>query len=1131
MPTFARVVAQFGADTTRFTDAVDRSAASMDAAVTRIDAALAKMSASTATHSATAAKSLNAFQQAAQNITSGIQAAVGFGLALAGVNGILDITRKTLDLVGDSIIGQNSKIQDATTTFIAFTGSVATANAIVADLRQNANITPFRTEDVITSGRALINAARGSREELMLLVGTAEKLAALVPEQGLRGAAFSLSEAMAGQYRSIRERFRISLQEIQAYQSQGMTALEAINAALEKRGGATLVEQLSRTWTGLSTTIGSFFDMVRQRAGQGIFNQIAEQALHFVQVLDLSNQQGFGQRLLQQAQQMGAVLGALFQRLSAQIARLGVNFLNMLQPGLGDRFAKEWEEASQRAGKAAEEAQAQAAQRAAEQAAKAGESVKRAFTLADAEAQFQAIGMDLQRLGGLSSQVEMAMKPIQERLDAIKVQSTGVQIEADRTRLSYDQQLAPLERQLRNIQSRRNEALELSRLQMESEAAENTLADAGLRRLQAQQALVDARLNEIRAQQEGIVLDSSIARMRERLGANIDPNAPGLTTRQRLLALELQAMEAQRESNRLGQQISPIAQAAQARDLELQNRKEVADAQQRIFDVGKQIESLHPEIQAGLLKNEETNAVALLDIQLRQYKLRSDTLQLELDQWKNLDDRIKLAIAEAQTMAPIQPKVDPVDEANAKALNDQMNKIGQEMADHLQKAFGIWVEQHFGPDTGPTFKHLGTVLGEAMASTFLPAFISGIGTAIDDALTERFGEPGSLGRNILKRLGIDFRAGAREPQGPPTLVPVPDEPGVYTRQPPAITKPGAVEPQVGPPGGARLSPEEVNPPPPNPEVAPPPRLLPQGEAAPPPTTTRLLPQGQAATAEAPPEVAPPAPAAVAPSPPSPPLTGIAALEARDQGGPLTARQRLEQVSVELPDDLRQMIQARLRAVGDAGAEAFVQALRAGNQEAAQAALGLGASAVDAISQQLGVASPSRVFRRIGQDTAAGFIQGFRSTDDDVRTAIEESLRRATDAAEMTIRPIIAPEVQPTLLPPESATPTPTPTPTPFLTAPQMVLPTPAEPVLAATQPAPPEATPTMAVGGAITITATANVASGAVVLPGGGDGATREETEESLHTMLNGALRSWAQTRVDVHSRASANTQGARRVQ
>jgi hypothetical protein len=579
MPTFARVVAQFGADTQAFTAAVQQSSASMDQAVQKIDAALQRMSQSTRTHSQSSASSLNAFQQAAGNIATGIQAATGFGLALIGINGILDVTRKTLDLVGDSIIGQNSKIQDATTTFIAFTGSVATANAIVADLRQNANITPFRTEDVITSGRALINAARGSREELMLLVGTAEKLAALVPEQGLRGAAFSLSEAMAGQYRSIRERFRISLQEIQAYQSQGMTALEAINAALEKRGGATLVEQLSRTWTGLSTTIGSFFDMVRQRAGQGIFNQIADQAQHFVQVLDLSNQQGFGQRLLQQAQQIGAVLGALFQRLSAQIARLGVAFLNMLEPGLGDRFAKEWEEASQRAGKAAEEAQAQAAQRAAEQAAKAGEAVKRAFTLADAEAQFQAIGMDLQRLGGLSSQVEMAMKPIQERLDAIKVQSTGVQIEADRTRLSYDQQLAPLERQLRNIQSRRNEALELSRLQMESEAAENTLADAGLRRLQAQQALVDARLNEIRAQQEGIVLDSSIARMRERLGANIDPNAPGLTTRQRLLALELQAMEAQRESNRLGQQISPIAQAAQARDLELQNRKEVADAQ------------------------------------------------------------------------------------------------------------------------------------------------------------------------------------------------------------------------------------------------------------------------------------------------------------------------------------------------------------------------------------------------------------------------------------------------------------------------------------------------------------------------------------------------------------------------
>ncbi len=180
----------------------------------------------------------------------------------------------------------NSSIEQATATFTAFTKDAALAKQIVMDLRTEADVTPFDTGEMITAGKALISSAKGSREELMKLVKTAEVLAALNPAQGLEGAAFSIREAMGGDYVSLQSRFDISRSVIKELKAQGLEGMELINAALKQMGaGPELVMQMASTWEGLSSTAGSFFDNMKQASTAPLFDVIKGELVDFVQYI------------------------------------------------------------------------------------------------------------------------------------------------------------------------------------------------------------------------------------------------------------------------------------------------------------------------------------------------------------------------------------------------------------------------------------------------------------------------------------------------------------------------------------------------------------------------------------------------------------------------------------------------------------------------------------------------------------------------------------------------------------------------------------------------------------------------------------------------------------------------------
>lgn len=184
-------------------------------------------------------------------------------------------------------VALNSQLEQASATFTAFTKDASLAQQIVADIKKEADVTPFDTNEMITAGKALISSAKGSREELMKLIRTAEVLAALNPAQGLEGAAFALREAMGGDFVSLQSRFDISRNVIKELKAQGKEGLNLVNAALEQMGaGPDLVAKLATSFDGLSSTAGSFFDNLKQTAAKPLFDTLKKELVDFVDFMD-----------------------------------------------------------------------------------------------------------------------------------------------------------------------------------------------------------------------------------------------------------------------------------------------------------------------------------------------------------------------------------------------------------------------------------------------------------------------------------------------------------------------------------------------------------------------------------------------------------------------------------------------------------------------------------------------------------------------------------------------------------------------------------------------------------------------------------------------------------------------------
>jgi hypothetical protein len=591
----------------------------------------------------------------------GVSLGVGIGVGFRAVDAALSAVAGAARGVGEAVFGSNSRLEQATVTFESFTRSAGAAQQIMDALRHEADITPFNTSEVVDAGKALIASAHGSRDALLGLVQTAEVLAALRPEQGLRGAAVALQEATAGQFESVIDRFNLSREAINRFAAQGKTGIEIVRAALVEMGAdASLVERLGQTFEGRKSTIAAFFAEFERRLGEGVFTRVSEAMGRMVAFIARH-----GDELQATASRIGAVVGALFQRLAETVGGAAQRLLNALSPGLGDRIAQEWQ---------ATAAAVATIGPAAQGATPAAQALAHALTLPEARQALEAATSQVDKLKSLAAQIEPPIKQVDRALAGVGVQAAEVQLEASRVKNAYDDQVYPLERQLRLLQE-----------------------SGDLLEANARQASAHARA-------QLLLLDAQVAALAERVPAEEqNPDNPDLTPRQQLVALRLQELTAQRDGLRL----------------EEGRRGAVLSLQERITAIRQaQADALHP-----------------LEQQLQALRDQADVLNLQRERWQLIKQDIDLATTAANALPKALP-VPGADDAAVAARQAELRAQGETLADSLLGGFQDWIDKNGGSLGGALQSSL-TTWYDATGKPFFDRLGENIGDAIVNGALKR----------------------------------------------------------------------------------------------------------------------------------------------------------------------------------------------------------------------------------------------------------------------------------------------------------------------------------------------------------------------------------------------------------
>jgi len=221
----------------------------------------------------------------------------GIGSALSGIGlaaqGASAIGEGAVGLANAFGFGLAKELEDTRTKMVAFAGSAAAADDILAQVRTEANQTPFAFKELADATAALLPASKAAGVGLMDVIKQAEVLAALNPSEGLTGAAFSLREALSGDFTSIVERFNLPRERLKALKEEGVPALEAVRIAMAEMGvDASLVAGMANTLGGRWSTFNDTLDSIRLNAAQPIFDQLSS-SLDVLAGVVGNNQEGF----------------------------------------------------------------------------------------------------------------------------------------------------------------------------------------------------------------------------------------------------------------------------------------------------------------------------------------------------------------------------------------------------------------------------------------------------------------------------------------------------------------------------------------------------------------------------------------------------------------------------------------------------------------------------------------------------------------------------------------------------------------------------------------------------------------------------------------------------------------------
>jgi hypothetical protein len=616
----------------------------------------------------------------------GFLGGLNIGAGIAAAQGALQAFGGIVNFVKESVIDLNAQLQTTQASYEGLTRNADAAAALLQIVREEAG-KGFDLSKLQAAGRQLISFSEGSTERFRDLLQLVEQLAAADPTQGLESAGFAIREALSGDFQSLIDRFEVSRVAINRWREEGADNLEIVRRAIESVGGsAEAVERLGRTFQSRLTVLQSFGNELRQLVGAGLFDRLNDLLGRATSLIA-----EYGDRLREVASAIGAVLAGIAERVATLVSGPLRALFEFFAPGLWDQLA---------AGMA----------RVPEALEQTGRTAERAAPVV------RDITRDLARAG---------------------LAAAELQLEADRVRRRYDEQLEPLERQLRLLQ----QSADVQRVQ-------NALATN-------------------RATVEGIRLDRQIAALQRAARGTTDPNAPGLTLRQRMIALALQEAELRREELGLTEQQRPAVQAVQEQIAALQ------EAQRR------ELEPLE-----------------------RKLELQRDTIAaLQIERQRREE-------ATADAVAGVQRVRDAWTAAGSPEALADAKKRGEELAGSWLQGWEAWVEENGGDvwkAIGKSLDNWWTTNGRPQAIRIGADLGVAIGAAAGVALRAVFGA--ELERLQAVQAFLDdmdrrldaFRAGR---EGAGEAVPGLD-PTVRARSglPPLVTAPGAAQP-----GPAQVSP-------------------------------------------------------------------------------------------------------------------------------------------------------------------------------------------------------------------------------------------------------------------------------------------------------------------------------------
>ena len=261
-------------------------------------------------------------------------------IGLAGL-GIQALTSGAQSLGQAMGVGLVNEMEQVSASINAFTKDGDKTKAILAEIRTEANATPFSFRELATATSALMPAAKAAGTGYMELVKQAEVLAASNPMQGLEGASFSLREAVTGDFTSIIERFNLSRTTINKLKAEGVPALEIVRRAMAEMGfDSDLVAAKAQTLEGRWSTFNDTIDTVKMTIAQPIFDVLKDALTGLQGLLDenMGAIQGFAQGTADNIKRVIDIFKALWAAFTSDSGAIGV-VLDKLREMFGDQFA------------------------------------------------------------------------------------------------------------------------------------------------------------------------------------------------------------------------------------------------------------------------------------------------------------------------------------------------------------------------------------------------------------------------------------------------------------------------------------------------------------------------------------------------------------------------------------------------------------------------------------------------------------------------------------------------------------------------------------------------------------------------------------------------------------------------